>query len=446
MSAGSFIKRNAYWFNDWRRGGVVRRGFDDLARVMGDYETGRATRDARLRDMLSYAAANTAFYADYADRVDDLSQWPVLTKLDFIERYDDHRVAEGAIPDQGGRPVYLQKTGGSTGVPFSVPQDYLKRQRRISEIKWFNELNGFRSHEKLCHCRVWTQWQNKSRWQTFKENIYAFNVEHMGPETIERLIDLIERERIEVLRGYASWHRTLVEYFADGHGDPKRLSTLKLVISESDTLDERTRTLMEQYVGCPIIDSYGNEENGTFGYQTVGSRDYVMNHAGYVFEVLDFDTNEPVANGQMGKLVVTDLFNHAFPMIRYDTGDACVFEGGEGEWPVMGKLFGRRLDIIYDVAGNPVQPMAFSRVLKNFPSITQWQFVQKGRADYVARLCLRDEGETEKIVGALVSIVGEGARMGIERVDDIPVLRSGKKKPVVQEWDRSADDEPRADG
>ena len=321
-------------------------------------------------------------------------------------------------------------------MPFSVPQDYMKRQRRISEIKWFNELNGFKSHEKLCHCRVWTQWQNKSKWQTFKENIYAFNVESMGSETLKSLVDLIEKKKIEVLRGYASWHRTLAEALEDGVVDANRLSTLKLIISESDTLDERTRELIKKHLYCPIIDSYGNEENGTFGYQTIGSREYVLNHAGYVIEVLSFDSDEPVERGKIGRLVVTDLFNKAFPMIRYDTGDACVLGGGADEWPVMTKLYGRSLDIVYDVEGNPVQPMAFSRVLKNFSDIKQWQFAQTGERTYEIRICFRTGEEKDAILAQVKAIVGEGADVEIVPVEDIPVLRSGKKKPVVQEWKR----------
>ncbi|RDB63927.1 hypothetical protein C1878_03835 [Gordonibacter sp. 28C] len=436
MGFNAFVKRHAYWFNDWRRGGIVRKGFDDIEAVLGNYETGRRIQRQRLHDLLSYASSHTRFYREYAGKEDDLSQWPVLNKTDFIEHYDAHCVVEGDIPGQDGRPVHLQKTGGSTGVSFAVPQDFLKRQRRISEIKWFNELNGFKSHEKLCHCRVWTQWQNKSKWQTFKENIYAFNVEHMGDDTIEELISLIERERIEVLRGYASWHRTLAEYFASGKGDPRRLSTLKLIISESDTLDERTRAIIEEYLDCPIIDSYGNEENGTFGYQRVDSTDFVLNHAGYVIEVLDFDEDRPVERGQMGRLVVTDLFNHAFPMIRYDTGDVCVLSDGEGEWPVMSKLFGRRLDIVYDTKGDPVQPMVFSRVLKNYPKIMQWQFAQVGETDYALRLCLRDGEDLEAIRKQMLATLGDDANVKFEMVDDIPVLRSGKKKPVVQEWEK----------
>lgn len=436
MTIESTIKRNAYWFNDKRRGGFVRSGFKDLQTVMGNYSKGSAIQKQRLKSMLTYAAENTAFYSEYKDKVGNLSEWPILTKLDLIEHFEEHCVPEGKIPGQNGRPVYIQKTGGSTGVPFSVPQDYLKRQRRISEIKYFNELDGFKSHERLCHCRVWTQWQKKSKWQTFKENIYAFNVENMGDETIDELVELISSKRIEVLRGYASWHRTLAEAILEGKVDKAKLESLKLIISESDALDERTREIFEEQLHCPIIDSYGNEENGTFGYQTIGSTNFVMNHAGYIFEVLDFESDKPVKRGEIGRLVVTDLFNHAFPMIRYDTGDACIFDGAEDEWPTMSLLMGRKLDIIFDSEGNPIQPMAFSRILKNFPEIKQWQFIQTGEFAYTLKASLRSTDNNDEIMRQLRRIVGEAGVVSIEQVEEIPVLRSGKRKPVVQEWKR----------
>ena len=37
-------------------------------------------------------------------------------------------------------------------------------------------------------------------------------------------------------------------------------------------------------------------------------------------------------------------------------------------------------------------------------------------------------------IAELKSVLGEAANINIEQVDDIPVLASGKRKPVVNEW------------
>ena len=70
------------------------------------------------------------------------------------------------IPEQETEKVHIQKNSGSTGTPFSIYQDTRKRNRRIAELKYFGEDVGFKSHEKLVQCRIWTKWQSKSKWQS----------------------------------------------------------------------------------------------------------------------------------------------------------------------------------------------------------------------------------------------------------------------------------------
>ena len=45
-----------------------------------------------------------------------------------------------------------------------------------------------------------------------------------------------------------------------------------------------------------------------------------------------------------------------------------------------------------------------------------------------------DENAVSDMVKQIKSFLGENARIKVERVDDIPVLVSGKRKPVKNEW------------
>jgi phenylacetate-CoA ligase len=297
---------------------------------------------------------------------------------------------------------------------------------------------GFKSHEKLGQCRVWTKWQNKGIWQSFRENIIPINVEYVDDATLRLLIDTVRNKHVLSLRGYASWYKALCEYLIDGKGDPRDLSSLRICISHSEALDERARILFEEMVGCKIVECYATEETGVLGQQRIDTLNYTLNHAGYIFEVLEFDSDTPVAYGQMGRLVVTDLFNYAFPLIRYEVSDAVILQGGDldsGGWPLISKIYGRLLDMVYDTKGTPVHPMTFARVFKNYAGIVQWQFVQTDAKSYLVKLCLR-EGVTneQEISNQIKEIMGADALITFEQVDDIPVLQSGKKKSVVRQW------------
>ena len=78
--------------------------------------------------------------------------------------------------------------------------------------------------------------------------------------------------------------------------------------------------------------------------------------------------------------------------------------------------------------------MNFARLLKNFPSIIQWQFIQKHEKSYTLKVNADDNIETAAIMGELKMILGEDAKIDLERVKEIPVLASGKRKPVICEW------------
>lgn len=57
-------------------------------------------------------------------------RFPIMTKLDFIVN------KEALTSDEiFKKPLHMSSTSGSTGVPFSVVQDYDKRMRTIADLK-----------------------------------------------------------------------------------------------------------------------------------------------------------------------------------------------------------------------------------------------------------------------------------------------------------------------
>jgi len=434
MSFSGLIKRNIYWANDYLHGKKVRRFYEDLEVVLSDYKVGYPIQMKHLSELLDYATKNSMYYRSYEGK--ELQEFPIVDKTILNENRDLVMVPIENIPEQKG-PLHIQKTSGSTGAPFAIPQDTRKRNRRVAELKYFNELVGFKSHEKLGQCRIWTKWHSKSKWQSFKENIIPINISKMDDATITGLIDTIKKNHIVALRAYASWYDALVKYLEMGKGDPKDLSTVKICISSSEALNEETREKMYAIAGIPIVEAYADEEAGMMGQQRIGDNHYYLNHSGYVFEFLKLDEDVPALPGELARIVITDLFNYAFPLIRYDTGDTAVYQQ-ENEysngWPYISKLYGRRFDLVYDTQGKPVHPMNFARILKNLPGIVQWQFVQKGEKEYIVRLNTESKKTVDNTIEEIRTILGEDAIILVERVSDIPVLASGKRKPVVCEW------------
>lgn len=434
MSIDGLFKRTVYYTKDLFHGGVILGMVRDSKRVHYDHTYGQRWQAEKIEAILDWATSHTEFYKDYKGK--DLKDFPVVNKLILTENHKKNEVDPSLITWQEG-PVFIQRTSGSTGVPFEVPMDSRKRQRRVADLKFFNSTVGFHSHEKLGQCRIWTKWHSKNKKQIFWENIIPINVAKLDAEGMEEFVRTIKEEKIFALRAYASTYDFLVNYIKSGMVNLDDLKSLKVCISSAEALNPATREAMMELTGIPIVEAYADEEAGSMAHQLIGDTNYYLNNTCYYFEWLKLDSDEPAEYGELARIVLTDFYNYAFPMIRYDTGDTAIFAPGCEKsygWPYISKLYGRRMDTIYNTNGEPMHPMNFGRTLKNFKTILQWQFIQKDEKEYCVKLQVTDDSELDAVVKEILSIVGDDAMVTVEKVDAIPVLTSGKRKPVVCEW------------
>lgn len=437
--------REEFWRNDAMNGFPIGKPYKEIEFLSESTEKqGRELRNVQLRDILDYTRKNCPFYS-YLSGVSALQDFPVMNKLKYLENYENIRVKESAIPGQLGH-VHIQTTSGSTGTPFAVPQDTLKRQRRIAELKYFGKIVGFDSHEKLIHLRTWNKWQSKTPAQIKSENIIPFDISDMSDKRLEELCRIIVENKALCLRGYASSFDLLAKYVQK---HPISCPSLKICIAGSEALHDDVRANVKESLHCEIISQYANEECGILAQERVPTSDtdnvMYLNHASYFFEVLKMDSDEPAEYGELGRIVITDLHNHAFPIIRYDNGDVGILSAPDDYshgYPVLKKLYGRRFDVCYTVDGEPFSPMAIGRTMKHFDEIAQWQFVQSGEKEYELRLIMRNKEASadylsiylSNLLPLLQDTVGNSSHIEIKIVDEIPVLASGKRKPVVNEW------------
>jgi len=157
-----------------------------------------------------------------------------------------------------------------------------------------------------------------------------------------------------------------------------------------------------------------------------------------VVEILALDRDEAAAPGEIGRIVVTDLHNRAMPIIRYDTGDVGAFamtENGAPDQHRLAVVEGRRLDRIYDADGRPVSSFIFYKSIWKYPAVRQFQLAQETPTRYRLRLNVTPEFAAEQaLLADFRDHVGAASDLRAEYVDEIPVLHSGKRQQVVQEY------------
>ncbi|MBE5777388.1 MAG: phenylacetate--CoA ligase family protein [Clostridiales bacterium] len=374
----------------------------------------------KYREIRQYAIEHCAFYQDY--RADD--RFPVMNKQDFIRNADLIRSDEVFA-----EPLHTTSTSGSTGTPFTVYQDREKRCRTIADLKVYGEYADYPSHEKMLQLRAYGG-KTLDREVDRRENIWRYDITLLNPDTMRDLVQFILDWQPRIVFGYVSTLEMICKYVLES--GRKYDFKVRSVLVGAEMLSDEAADMIRQVFNCPVYDRYSNMEMGIYAQREHGATPFIVNKASYYLEVLRPDCDEPVGEHEIGRIVFTDLFNHAFPMIRYDTGDLgsyCLVNGEKQ----LEKVYGRRVDTIFDVHGQIVDPHIISHGMWGVTGIAQWQFIQQARGQYVIRINASGDVDEQDLLSRMKHYLGEEACIALEYVQDIPVLGSQKRKYILNE-------------
>ena len=292
---------------------------------------------------------------------------------------------------------------------------------------------GYYIGMKEAFIRVWVNNVRKSKFQLLQENLIMMDSSRMDAQALEEMFQVIEKKKVKCLVGYSSALGELSSYIQKEGKDCSRCK-VRAIIPISETMPEPVRRTLEKQFHCPVRAWYSNEENGIMGLQNEENEGYRIDTETYYYEILKMDSDEPAEPGELGRIVITDLFNYAFPILRYDNGDTAVATRKEknGRYKLyLDELYGRRSDLIYDCEGKAVTPYIITNNLWDIEGVKQYRFIQEDVKDYTIWL----NGDPQKmnqeeILGRIRPYLGEEARIKVELVDEIPVLASGKRKYI----------------
>lgn len=423
------LRKSIFWMLDRLKGGNIKKEYLDIKYIFETNNGYKERINRYLSDLLQYAVHHTEFYAGYESK--GLEEFPVINKSIIKDNMEDILSSE-----YKGKKLHEMHTSGSTGTPFVSRQNEKKRNRVLAELIYFGEKAGYQIGERYIFFRVWMEANIKSKLELFKQNLIPVDILHLDDENLEKIRQLLLKDKkIKYLLAYASTYDKLSKYLEKNQHKPEDFS-IHTIISSSEVLQSSTRERLRRIFGCNVISRYSNQENGIIAQDNTVADEYEINNASYVIEVLNLDNDEPVAEGETGRIVVTDLFNYAMPFIRYDTGDVGTLIWRKTECgdriPVIKCIGGRKVDMIYDTKGTPLTPHTWSVYMWKFDRLKQYQFIQNGKMDYVLKVNDEDGVYTdEELVKHLKSVLGDEAIIEIQRVSDIPILASGKFKKTV---------------
>ena len=294
------------------------------------------------------------------------------------------------------------------------------------------ELNGFRLGMKRGEFRAWIPGKNTiSDWKSFKNNLKMIDISNMSDESLQHICNRIQDERIQVLVAYSSALTALSEYIKK-KGIDTRAWDVEMIFTMGEALPEATRALATEVFHTVPVKSYGSNENGFVAVSLPGDDDYTVDLYSYEVEVLKMDSDEHAGDEELGRIIVTDYFNRAFPMIRYDTGDTgkiIRFTDSKGRLHAkFTEIYGRRGSLLYNTKGEPLSIHVFMNVLLNFENeIRQAKCVQTEVDTYELYVNpAKDNLDEKAVLAAYRKYLGHDAKISITYVKDIPILASGK--------------------
>lgn len=433
------LRKIIFGFYNFISGGAIEKNTKQIEQInlRSNFEQIHFFQQNELKKLLESVCAFVPFYQNFKGA--DFTDLPVVNKNLINAQY-------ASFISQKYQVKKLKKvsTSGSTGVPFVIYHNPEKVRRQIADTLFFNQLCGYEFGQKLIYLRIWNQINQLSFLQRIIKNVLPVNSAHLSLEYTQNLIDDMTRSgQIHSVLSYAS-SLEMLERNLKALNITKVSAKMSCIITMAEALPMNTRSTMEQVFGCPVFSRYSNSENGFIAHQIPGmGLEYLINNASFLVEFLAIDSDEPVADDQPGRIVVTDLFNEAFPLIRYDTGDIGVRKSIQVDgksYVVIDRIEGRKLDFITNVAGQLVSPHVVDYSLRTIHGVDQFQLIQTQSTTYTLKLNVKNKAEHPQIqmeaIERLKSFLGDKAVFKIEFVREIPMLASGKRSIVVNQWNQ----------
>ena len=432
----NFARQKAFWLLDSLKGKTVRKAYMEIKYIDTINSNEKFLLDYKKRmwrALQEHACKTTIFYKPYVNS--KFSEFPIINKNNLKEHLEQF-LSDNYVKEQ----LFKMSTSGSTGTPFVCYQNEYKKRRVNAEIIYYSEKAGYQLGNNLSYIRTVVKQNRKSKFQQFLQNQTLIQCEKLDDAGIEKMISQIvgisKKEPVTLL-AYASTYTAIKDYADRKSYDKIENCNMNGIISGSEMLYDSTRNAMKKLFDAEVVSRYSNEENGVIGQDEGKNNVFTINEADYLVEIVDEDGNA-VPDGVTGRIIITDLYNYAMPLIRYDTGDmgAVTLVAINGrEKRVITNFSGRKVDVIYDTKGHLLSPHVITNQMWSFPDIRQFQFIQKGKKEYLIRLNAKiDMGRRQALVADMQHLLGEDARIMIEEVDEIPVLASGKRRYIVNEW------------
>ncbi|MEO8774096.1 MAG: CoF synthetase [Gelidibacter sp.] len=412
----------SFKLNDSLNGSKIRSHYKD---IKNHFESQNDLPLIALDNLLLHVVKNVPYYRniDFKSINNFLIINKTIIKLNFNEFRANNFEEKGLIK---------MSTSGSTGTPFTVYHDKNKKSRNYADTLYFGNKGGYDLGNKLVYLKIWGKENMRASWHYKVQNISTIDVKNLNNKEIKKLIDGFQNnsQKVHTVLGYVSALEQIIKY-CEKNNIYDLHCEFSGVITMAEGLSSETRQKLQKLFKCPVVARYSNLENGIIAQQEVDSDRFLINTASYFVEIFHPDRDELLEDGSFGRIVLTDLYNYATPLVRYDTGDMGIKIKENGK-TYLKTVEGRKVDLLYNTSGEIISPFIVATTMWKYLEIDQFQLIQLEEKSYLFKInCPSGFTKELELIQEFKSHFGEDADFEIRYVDGIPLLDSGKHRKTV---------------
>ncbi len=402
----------------------------------------RAWQERRWQKLLVHAMAHCRYYreafAEYRDgaagNLERLPLLPVLTRADVAQQ------PLAILADNAWRfRPHVGRTGGTSGRMLEFVRDRatvdvgnavrarfaawhgVRRGHRVAELRNMRTSTGTPDFQTLG--------AYSSSTSTLRLNLLVLRDPRRWSEVAAALAEF----RPDVVRAGSTTALTYLSLYLLKHLQYAVRPFVVFVGGERVLPDQRA-TIAEAFK-APVVEQYGNWEYVVFAGECPQGRLHLAAEMGIV-EILR--AGRPAAPGEAGNVVVTNLWNFAFPFIRYAIDDVAWFESapcpcGRGlpTWRIVG---GRQKDLLATPDGYVHVPTSLVATPRWRGKVAGIRFYQETRTAVLAQVVkgpdFRPE-DTDALRNEIREYLLGRLRVDVAFVDSLEQTAGGKFRSVI---------------
>lgn len=300
--------------------------------------------------------------------LDDIRKIPFTTKADLRDTYP---FGMASVPLR--ECTRLHSSSGTTGTPTVI----LHTKKDLEE--WANQVAR---NLWMVGLRPDDVFQNSSGYGMFTGGLgFQYGAERLGMLTIPaaagnslRQIKFMTDFGTTALHAVPSYVTRLYEVMQSVGVDPRKDTKLKVLAIGAEPHSEEQRRRIEEMMGVKAYNSFGMSEmcGPGVGFECQEQNGLHFWEDYYIVEIVEPDTLEPVADGEIGELVLTSLCREAMPLLRYRTRDLTRVLGRTcpcGRNHVRIDRMRGRSDDMMVLRGVNIFPIQIEKILMTYPEL-----------------------------------------------------------------------------